>query len=149
MRYLFQLFILVLTIIGCKKSDNGILVPPSDPGMPLVNQMNVQYGVAPDTSGNNVNLLLDIYFPPAATTAKKYPLFVMIHGGGYVGGDKNGNADEGCTRLPAMRRSDASPEAVTRSKPPSFISATISSEVAAVLTETLHPVSVSNLLTQS
>ncbi|HMW67358.1 MAG TPA: alpha/beta hydrolase [Chitinophagaceae bacterium] len=94
MRYLFQLFILVLTIIGCKKSDNGILVPPSDPGMPLVNQMNVQYGVAPDTSGNNVNLLLDIYFPPAATTAKKYPLFVMIHGGGYVGGDKNGNADE-------------------------------------------------------
>ena len=46
----------------------------------------------------------------------------------------------GCTRLPAMRRSEASPEAVTRSKPPSFISATISSEVAAVLTLTLQPV---------
>ena len=55
----------------------------------------------------------------------------------------------GCTRLPAMSRSEASPEAVTRSKPPSFMSATISSEVAAVLTETLQPVSASNLVTQS
>ena len=34
----------------------------------------------------------------------------------------------------------ASPEAVTRSKPPSFISATISSEVSAVFTLTLQPV---------
>ena len=46
----------------------------------------------------------------------------------------------GCTRLPATSRSEASPEAVTRSKPPSFISATISSEVSAVLTLTLQPV---------
>jgi len=37
-----------------------------------------------------------------------------------------------CTRLPAISRRLASPEAVTRSKPPSFISATISSEVLAV-----------------
>ena len=55
----------------------------------------------------------------------------------------------GCTRLPATSRSEASPEAVTRSKPPSFISATISSEVAAVLTLTLQPVAFSNSVTQS
>ena len=55
----------------------------------------------------------------------------------------------GCTRLPATSRSEASPEAVTRSKPPSFISATISSEVLAVLTLTLQPVASSNLVTQS
>ncbi len=55
----------------------------------------------------------------------------------------------GCTRLPAISRSEASPEAVTRSKPPSFISATISSEVLAVLTLTMQPVASSNLVTQS
>ena len=55
----------------------------------------------------------------------------------------------GCTRLPAIRRSEASPEAVTRSKPPSFISATISSEVPAVLTLTLQLGLASNSVTQS
>ena len=54
-----------------------------------------------------------------------------------------------CTFLPAISRSEASPEAVTRSKPPSFISATISSLVPAVLTCTLQPVLPSNSLTQS
>ena len=53
------------------------------------------------------------------------------------------------TRLPATSLSDASPEAVTRSKPPSFISATISSEVPAVLTLTLQPVVFSKSVTQS
>jgi hypothetical protein len=54
-----------------------------------------------------------------------------------------------CTRLPAMSRRLASPEAVTRSKPPSFISATISSEVPAVFTFTLQPVFFSKSVTQS
>ncbi len=53
------------------------------------------------------------------------------------------------TFLPAISRREASPEAVTRSKPPSFISATISSEVPAVLTRTLQPVLPSNSVTQS
>ena len=55
----------------------------------------------------------------------------------------------GWTRLPAIRRREASPEAVTRSKPPSFISATISSEVPAVFTLTLQPVCFSKAVTQS
>ena len=55
----------------------------------------------------------------------------------------------GCTFLPATSLSDASPEAVTRSNPPWFISVTISSEVAAVLTLTLQPVSFSKSVTQS
>ena len=55
----------------------------------------------------------------------------------------------GCTFLPATRRKEASPEAVTRSNPPWFISVTISSEVAAVLTLTLQPVSFSKAVTQS
>ena len=48
-----------------------------------------------------------------------------------------------------MSRSEASPDAVTRSNPPSFIRATISSEVLAVFTRTLHPVFFSKSLTQS
>lgn len=55
----------------------------------------------------------------------------------------------GCTFLPTIRRSEASPEAVTRSYPPLFIRLTISSEVAAVLTLTLQPVSFSKPVTQS
>ena len=54
-----------------------------------------------------------------------------------------------CTVLPAIRRSVASPEAVTRSKPPPFISETISSEVPAILALTLQPVCFSKSVTQS
>jgi hypothetical protein len=74
---------------------------------------------------------------------------------------------DGITVPPRISRSDASPEAVTRSYgafpgggqepspdglgggPPDVISATISSEVLAILTFTLQPVSASNFETQS
>ena len=46
----------------------------------------------------------------------------------------------GRTLPAATRRSDASPDAVTTSKPPRFIRATISSDVEAVLTVTLQAV---------
>jgi hypothetical protein len=57
----------------------------------------------------------------------------------------------GCTVPPRMSRRLASPEAVTRSYSPSLpvIRVTISSDVAAVLTDTLQPVSASNWVTQS
>ena len=70
-------------------------------------------------------------------------------GSAVRGGRMNCTTGAGCTRLPATRRSEASPDAVTRSKPPSFISATISSDVFAVLTLTLQPDACSNLVTQS
>ncbi len=35
-----------------------------------------------------VSLKMDLYFPPHATNAGKYPLAVMIHGGSYLNGDK-------------------------------------------------------------
>ena len=55
-----------------------------------------------------------------------------------------------CTRRPAINLRLASPEAVTRSNPPSFINATISSEVPAVFTRTLQlGLSASKSVTQS
>lgn len=50
---------------------------------PLKNLTNIQYGENVDTIGENNPLNMDIYFPKGATTAKKYPLVMMIHGGGF------------------------------------------------------------------
>ena len=57
----------------------------------------------------------------------------------------------GWTVPPRMSRRLASPDAVTRSYSPSLpvISETISSDVAAVFTDTAQPVSDSNWVTQS
>jgi len=80
--------VLLITLIACtKKSDVN---PNIDPDILLSDLKNVQYGSNIDSGGAMVPLLLDVYFPPNATTDKKYPLFVMIHGGGYLNGDKAG-----------------------------------------------------------
>jgi acetyl esterase/lipase len=38
----------------------------------------------------DVKIELDVYTPPTAAPAGGYPVFFAIHGGGYVGGSKNG-----------------------------------------------------------
>jgi len=70
---------------GCSKSDK---TGSPAPGQPLVNMTDIQYGANTDTSGNTVALTLDLYYPAGATTARTYPLVVMIHGGSYINGDK-------------------------------------------------------------
>ena len=69
---------------SCSKSN-------TTSGEPLTNQQNIQYGSAPDSGGVSEALLMDLYFPAGATTGKKYPLVLFIHGGAFVEGDK---ADE-------------------------------------------------------
>lgn len=49
---------------------------------------NIQYGSAPDLSGNPQALLLDLY-QPAGDTAPLRPAIVWVHGGGYCCGDKS------------------------------------------------------------
>jgi predicted esterase len=49
---------------------------------------NIQYGTAPDGSGNPVALKLDLYTPPSSDTQTSRPALVWVHGGGFSGGDK-------------------------------------------------------------
>lgn len=77
------LFVLLL-LSSCKKNNAA-----ENTATPLSDLQDVQYGIAPDSGAVMQNLLFDIYFPAGATTAKKYPLVMMIHGGGFTDGDKN------------------------------------------------------------
>ena len=45
-----------------------------------------------------VNLLLDLYYPPEATSATKYPLVVFCHGGSFTGGTR-GDVASDCDAL--------------------------------------------------
>ncbi|THU32932.1 alpha/beta hydrolase [Niastella caeni] len=75
-------YALLLLVLSCSKNDD-------DPAQPLTALQNVQYGSAADSGGQTTSLLMDLYFPAGATTADKYPLVLMIHGGGFTSGDKN------------------------------------------------------------
>lgn len=53
---------------------------------------NVVYGSAKNNENINEQLLLDVYEPPNAK-GKKFPLIVLMHGGGFKTGDKTGISD--------------------------------------------------------
>jgi acetyl esterase/lipase len=88
MKQAFQLLLLLIIFSGCSKSDSKDPLK-TDTVRDLSNLSNIQYGTNKDTSGNMVSLTMDLYFPPKATTASKYPLVVMMHGGSYLNGDKS------------------------------------------------------------
>lgn len=50
---------------------------------------DIQYGANLNLSGNNVDLLLDIYQPDGDTETNR-PVIIFIHGGSFVGGSKTG-----------------------------------------------------------
>ncbi len=51
---------------------------------------NIVYGNAIDYQGNQTSLLLDVYFPKSsADQLTERPLVLMIHGGGFLAGNKN------------------------------------------------------------
>jgi len=49
---------------------------------------DIQYGSAPDLSGNPVALMLDVH-EPAGDTAAQRPVVVNVHAGGFYEGDKS------------------------------------------------------------
>ncbi|WP_299116726.1 ankyrin repeat domain-containing protein [uncultured Winogradskyella sp.] len=54
---------------------------------------NVTYGNAIDYKGKSQNLKMDFYFPDnKLDTVEKRPFILLIHGGGFVGGQKEGFA---------------------------------------------------------
>jgi acetyl esterase/lipase len=49
---------------------------------------DLPYGSAPDLNNNPVTLRLDLYQPSADTVTQR-PAVVLVHGGGFAGGDKS------------------------------------------------------------
>jgi len=58
------------------------------------NLYDVAYGQNTDWMNNSVPLTMDIYFPHDMTPGKKYPLVMLIHGGSFFGGRKEGLATQ-------------------------------------------------------
>lgn len=59
---------------------------------------DVPYGTNIDTIGMQEPLTMDIYFPAHAATGQKFPLVLMIHGGGFIGGNK-ANMGKACQQF--------------------------------------------------
>ena len=55
--------------------------------MPADSSMNVEYGSAKSFDGSTKKLTMDLFFP-AREKGKKYPLVILMHGGGFVSGSK-------------------------------------------------------------
>lgn len=52
---------------------------------------DIQYGQAKNNSGIMTSLLLDVYRPNSNINPfEEYPLIILVHGGGFKGGSKNG-----------------------------------------------------------
>ena len=87
--------VLIATLVfGCSKNDKVSRVTP-DTGNIF---RDVEYARNKDWQGNSVTLAMDIYQPPGLDAAKKYPLVIYFHGGGYNGGDRT-TAVQKCTTL--------------------------------------------------
>lgn len=99
MNQLFKLFIVITAISSCKKDNttntiisNSISVK-SSPTYTVTVEQNVKYGeglshqTLNSTSYSILDLKLDVYKP--ANNSKKKPAILLIHGGGFVGGDKS------------------------------------------------------------
>jgi acetyl esterase/lipase len=55
---------------------------------------DIEYYQAPDDTGKMVSLQLDVYKQPAAGPDKR-PVIILVHGGGFVGGDKGYTPSQG------------------------------------------------------
>jgi alpha/beta hydrolase fold/Secretion system C-terminal sorting domain len=62
---------------------------------------NIQYGIAPDRSGNPHTLLMDLYYPHLTIDkSPKRPFIMMFHGGAFQAGDKRqGDIVDVCLEL--------------------------------------------------
>ncbi|MGB5031432.1 MAG: alpha/beta hydrolase [Saprospiraceae bacterium] len=110
---------LTTLIIGCNKEDDTIQTPSPTglyesevylktdiqilevPYTTRPNFQNLQYTSEKtkqsEISQPNLTAKMDIYLPPNASSSKKQPLLVMIHGGGYSSGDKQAWQNEAYT----------------------------------------------------
>jgi poly(3-hydroxybutyrate) depolymerase len=52
------------------------------------NDLNVEYGSNTNVKNEKQSLKMDIYLPPNAVEGKKYPMIMIMHGGGFLTGKK-------------------------------------------------------------
>ncbi len=75
-------FLSLLFIVSCSKTKNKIIAAPGQ------TFTNVLYATAPDTANRQENLSMDIDLPKSVSGNARYPLMLLIHGGGFMEGDK-------------------------------------------------------------
>lgn len=73
-------------------SENSCFVDPTWDASQVTVQKDISYGLAVNPYfgkyNKNEELFLDVYFPPASDTRKKRPVFVYVHGGAFIFGNK-------------------------------------------------------------
>ncbi|RNL54570.1 alpha/beta hydrolase [Pedobacter jejuensis] len=111
MMRIFTLTVLIsITLLGCSKNEETKPINPEGQYLKNIYQeseirlkevtfstrpnfQNLQYTSEKtkqiEVGTNNLSLTMDIYLPPNASSTKKQPLLVMIHGGGFSSGDKD------------------------------------------------------------
>lgn len=101
MKSLYKISILIvatgLIFASCTKTaskSGGNNTPP--PELNGTVQNDIRYGSNVDYYGNNVDLKLDLYTPDKtlAQSNGKYPLYVWVHGGAFLIGEKSEGANE-------------------------------------------------------
>lgn len=61
----------------------------------IISVTNITYGNAIDWLGNNQDLVMDVYYPDLTEDEiAQRPAILLIHGGGFIGGNKSTWADE-------------------------------------------------------
>jgi acetyl esterase/lipase len=88
----------LLALLAAVAVFAGCTIPPPPGAAPLRYRdtvfanfsvtRDIQYGSAPDNSGNPVALKLDLYQPTGDTQTQR-PAVAWVHGGGFSGGDKS------------------------------------------------------------
>ncbi|WP_421118611.1 alpha/beta hydrolase [Aquihabitans daechungensis] len=82
----------VLTPAGDAMPAAGRFVTGQYTDAELTTVADQVYGTAVNHAGATVSLKLDLYLPPAGGPANR-PLVILIHGGGFVGGNKSQMTD--------------------------------------------------------
>ncbi|MEZ4879334.1 MAG: T9SS type A sorting domain-containing protein [Chitinophagales bacterium] len=97
MNKIFTLFTLLFVFVSYIFADCGNRY--IDTTFPVKKYTDIQYGFNFDSKNNPTNLLLDVYTPdPTIDNENKKPLIIFVHGGSFIGGDRN---DQGINQTAA------------------------------------------------
>lgn len=83
--------IIIILCCSCNDIANEDLLPAAKSTV----EKNIEFTLAPDSSGVLKPLLLDIYLPPKKYSYQKFPLVVVFHEGGYQQGNKSSLEEAG------------------------------------------------------